>query len=151
VSRPDWQGWAEERGFTFAEEAPELVGKWLPPFDGDDERYTSVVSGKWRSLEFTAFTYGTHRKPRHGNGSWTSNGYLFLRLPGSLPPEIAAMRPDDAFKLLGGDIPTSFDWSMRPPDHLAGITTTMNPQLLEGALQNLTLQIEAAPTELWQT
>ena len=56
MSRPDWQGWAEEHGCTFTEEAPELVGKWLPPFDGDDEKYTDVVSGTWSTLEFTAFT-----------------------------------------------------------------------------------------------
>jgi hypothetical protein len=151
MSRPDWQGWAEEHGCSFAEEAPELVGKWLPPFDGDDERYANVVSGTWSSLEFTAFTYGTYRKQSGGTGTWTSNGYLFLRLPGGLPPDIAKLTPDKAFELLGGKIPTAFDnWSFRPPDYLEGLTTTMNPQRLEGALQNLTLQIEAAPPEIWQ-
>lgn len=151
MSRPDWQGWAEEHGFTFAEEAPELVGKWLPPFDGAHERYTNVVAGTWSSLEFTAFTYSTRLKPKLREGRWNSNGHLFLRLPGGLPPDVAALTPDDAFELLGGTIPTSFDnWFFRPPDYLYGLTTSMNPQRLEGALQNLTLQIEAAPPEIWQ-
>lgn len=54
---------AEERGLTFAEEAPELVGKWLSPFDGTDEHYANVIGGKWRTLEFQAFTHGTYVGP----------------------------------------------------------------------------------------
>jgi hypothetical protein len=52
VKGPDWRGWAEQHGFTFTEEAPELVGKWLPQFDGTNEHYTDVVDGRWRTLDF---------------------------------------------------------------------------------------------------
>lgn len=151
VSGPDWKGWAEERGFTFAEEAPELVGTWLPPFDGTRERYVNVVSGRWRTLEFQAFTHGTYRRHGGDESFSTSNGYLVLRLPGGLPPDVAALTPDDAFKLLGGKIPSGFDFTFRPPDHLFGVATgNLSPELLEGVLENLTLQIEAAPSEIWQ-
>jgi len=152
LTGPDWRGWAEEHGLTFAEEAPELVGKWLPPFDGTDEHYANVIAGKWRTLEFQAFTHGTYRRPHGGvDSSSTSNGYLVVQLPGGLPPDVAALTPDDAFKLLGGKIPSGFDFTFRPPDHLFGVATgNWTPELLEGALENLTLQIEAAPPDLWQ-
>lgn len=149
---PDWRGWAEKRDFTFTEDMPELVGEWLPPFDGSHERYVDVVDGRWRTLEFRAFTHGTYRAPHGGVESRsTSNSYLVVRLPGGLPPDVAAMKPDDAFKLLGGKIPSGFDFSFRPPDHLFGVAiASWSPPLLEGVLENLTLQIEAAPPELWQ-
>jgi hypothetical protein len=149
---PDWSAWASGRDFTFAEEAPDLIGVWLPVFDGTSERYVNVVGGRWRSLAFQAFTHGTYRRPHGGVESFsTSNGYLVLQLPGELPPEIAVLSPDDAFKLLGGRIPSSFDFTFRPPNHLFGVTAgNLNPELLEGALENLALQIEAAPPELWQ-
>ena len=149
---PDWAEWAARQNFTFAEEAPDLVGVWLPAFEGSSEKYVDVVGGRWRSLEFQAFTHGTYRRAHGGVDSFsTSNGYLVLHLPGELPPEIAAMSPDDAFKLLGGRIPSSFDFTFRPPNHLFGVTAgNLNPALLEGVLENLTLQIEAAPPDLWR-
>jgi hypothetical protein len=152
LSGPDWQGWAEQRGFNFEEEAPELVGKWLPPFDGTDEQYVNVVSGRWRTLEFQAFTHGTYRRPHGGvESTSSSNGYLVVTLPGGLPPDVAALTPDDAFALLGGKIPSGLDFTFRPPDHLFGVATgNWTPELLEGVLENLALQIEAAPPELWQ-
>ena len=150
--RPDWQGWARDGDFTFADEAPQLVGQWLPPADGKDERYVNVVGGRWRTLEFQAFTHGTHRRSHGGvDSSSTSSSYLVVRLPGGLPPDVAALTPDDAFKLLGGEIPSGLDFTFRPPDHLVGVATgNWTPQLLEGVLENLTLQIEAAPKEIWQ-
>ena len=64
---------------------------------------------------------------------------------------VAALTPDDAFELLGGRIPSGFDFTFRAPDHLVGVATgNWTPQLLEGVLENLTLQIEAAPPEIWQ-
>jgi hypothetical protein len=114
VSGPDWRAWAEEHGFTFTEEGPELVGRWLPQFDGTQERYVNVVDGRWRTLEFQAFTHGTYRGPHGGADSFsTSNGYLVVHLPGGLPPDVAALTPDDAFKLLGGKIPSGFDFTFR--------------------------------------
>jgi hypothetical protein len=149
---PDWPAWAASRDLTFAANAPELIGAWLPPFDGTSERYVNVVGGHWRTLEFQAFTHGTYRRPHGGVESFsTSNGYLVLQLPGELPPEVAALSPADAFALLGGRIPSSFDFAFRPPIHLFGVTAgNLNPALLEGALENLALQIEAAPPELWR-
>ncbi len=148
ISGPDWEGWAAGRGFTFAED----VGAWLPEFDGSSERYVNVVAGRWRTLEFQAFTHGTYRRAHGGvESSSTSNGYLIVQLPGGLPPDIAALSPDEAFKLLGGRIPSGFDFTFRAPNHLFGVAAgNLSPELLEGALENLTLQIEAAPSELWQ-
>ena len=151
MSRPDWQGWAEKHGFTFADEAPQLIGVWIPESDDADERYVDVVGGRWRSLEFQAFTHGTHRRHHGGDNFSTSNSHLVLQLPSGLPPDVAALTPDDAFELLGGRIPSGFDFTFRAPDHLVGVATgNWTPQLLEGVLENLTLQIEAAPPEIWQ-
>ena len=35
---PDWPAWAAGRDFTLAEDAPELIGTWLPVFNGISER-----------------------------------------------------------------------------------------------------------------
>jgi hypothetical protein len=74
---------------------------------------------------------------------------MFLQLPGALSQDILDLRPEKAFELLGGKMSTAFDWSYRGADWLAGLRGDMSPQLLEGALQNLALQINAAPAELW--
>jgi hypothetical protein len=77
------------------------------------------------------------------------NAHMFLQLPGALPAEILAMRPHKAFELLGGQMTTAFDFTYRGADWLEGIRHAMGPALLEGALQNLALQINAAPAEIW--
>ena len=60
------------------------------------------------------------------------------------------MSPAEGFALLGGRLPTGFDFKYRGFDWLEGISPHMSPQLLEGVLENLTLQINAAPASLWQ-
>jgi hypothetical protein len=74
---------------------------------------------------------------------------MFLQLPGALPAEILEMAPEKAFELLGGRMTSAFDFTYRGADWLEGIRPDMKPPLLEGALQNLAVQINAAPAEIW--
>jgi hypothetical protein len=145
-----WSEWAATHGFSYQDEAPELVGVWFPVFDGM-ERYVHVIGGSWLGLGFWAFSRGTWNKKIFGGGGhdWIVSGHVFLQLPGALPQDILDLRPAKAFELLGGQMTTAFDFSYRGADWLAGIRPDMNPQLLEGALQNLALQINAAPVEIW--
>ncbi|MEY2431335.1 MAG: hypothetical protein QOC92_1060 [Acidimicrobiaceae bacterium] len=145
-----WREWAAARDFTYQDEAPELLGVWFPVFDGM-ERYVHVIGGQWLGLGFWAFSRGTWNKKilKQGGHTWLVNAHMFLQLPGALPPEILDMQPNKAFELLGGKMSTAFDFSYRGADWLEGRRSHMSPELLEGALQNLALQINAAPAELW--
>jgi hypothetical protein len=132
--------------FTYQDEAPELVGVWFPVFDAL-ERYVHDIGGRWLGLGFWAFSRGTWNKELFGQGAhtWAVHAHVFLQLPGALPPEILDLRLAKAFELRGGKIPSAFDFSFRSPDWLERSGPNMKPQLLEGALQNLVLQINAAP------
>ena len=145
-----WREWAGAHGLSYQEEAPELIGTWFPVFDGM-ERYVHVIGGQWLGLGFWAFSRGTWNKKilRQGGHSWIVTAHVFLQLPGALPKDILDLRPEKAFELLGGKMSTAFDWSYRGADWLEGRWSDMQPQRLEGALQNLALQINAAPAEIW--
>ncbi len=135
---------------TYQDEAPDLIGTWFPVFDGM-ERYVHVIGGQWLGLGFWAFSRGTWNKKilRAGGHGWIFTAHMFLQLPGALPKDILDLRPEKAFELLGGRMSTAFDWSYRGTDWLEGKWSDMQPQRLEGALQNLALQINAAPADLW--
>ncbi len=149
-SDTQWREWASAHGCTYQEEAEELIGVWFPEFDGM-ERYVHVIGGHWLGLGFWAFSRGTWNKKivTRGGHDWIVTAHMFLQLPGALPAEILAMRPHKAFELLGGQMTTAFDFTYRGADWLEGIRPHMGPPLLEGALQNLALQINAAPAEIW--
>lgn len=145
-----WSEWAAAHGCTYQDEAPELIGTWFPVFDGT-ERYVHVIGGQWLGLGFWAFSRGTWNKQivRGGGHGWIVTAHMFLQLPGALPKEILELDPEKAFELLGGKMTTAFDFKYRGADWLEGKWSDMNPQRLEGALQNLAVQINAAPVEIW--
>jgi hypothetical protein len=145
-----WREWAAAHGLSYQEEAPDLVGVWFPVFDGM-ERYVHVVGGQWLGLGFWAFSRGTWNKKvfRQGGHDWMVNAHVFLQLPGTLTQDILDLSPAKAFELLGGRLSSAFDFSYRGADWLEGRAPDMHPAQLEGALQNIAVQINAAPAELW--
>ena len=146
-----WSEWAAAHRLSYREDAPDLVGVWFPAFDGM-ERYVHVIGGQWNGVGFWAFSRGTWNRPLGSDRghTWIFHDFVFVKFPGSLAPEIVAMSPSEGFALLGGRLPTGFDFSYRGFDWLEGISPHMSPQLLEGVLENLALQINAAPASLWQ-
>lgn len=145
-----WRAWAEAHACSYEEDMPSLIGVWFPPFDGM-ERYNHVIGGRWQGIGFWSFSRATWNRPLFGNTghTWRADDYLFVQLPGALPAEILSMTPAKAFDLLGGRLPTAYDFKFRGADWLEARTPRASVEGLEGTLANLALQLNAAPPSLW--
>ena len=142
-----WPEWATGRGFVFAEDGNELIGRYLPA--GEGENYYNVVRGRWRERPFVYFQRVTHASGGRGRSNQFSEGCA-LQLPGTPRADLLDMTPEEAFRAAGGRLPSTGVWSWRPPDELLHVGEQQQPVHLERLLENVTAQLAAAPAALWQ-
>jgi hypothetical protein len=142
------QALASGQGWGFAQDAPELLGKWpLKPFTevGDMRMAFGVVSGMAGGVAFTAFDY--HRRPRVT--SYKSFGITtakvdtivvdtvwVLTLPSTLPAFQVFDRAEPNFDKQGGVAPQTAD----PKVNRSYLLVDTDPQV---AVQLLTPQVTA--------
>jgi hypothetical protein len=79
----DWSAWAAEHGFTYREDAPDLVGRWFPGFDLGVEAYHHVLAGRVDGIEMVAFVHERiwQTGPKEGQYHNEREAYLVARLP----------------------------------------------------------------------
>jgi hypothetical protein len=156
VTEPDaqWQAWAAEHGFDyqFDGSAFEGGGYFEAPADryGVGEQCYGVVRGTWNGQPFTYFA----RRTWAALGGRQSRlpgraGALLIELPGRPRPDLLARSPAEAFRAAGGELPRAGTFEWRPPNLLFGHGHWLEPAIVEGILQHITLQLSVAPPELW--
>jgi len=155
VTEPDatWLAWADSHGFEYQLDGSDLAGRYfeLPPDrPGNSEQYYGVVRGTWNDRPFTYF----QRKTLGGASTEPTPHFmaaLVLQLPGAPRADLLAMEPAKAFAAAGGELPRTGSFQWHAPDFLLGTGHWFDPLQVEGILQNITLQLAAAPGELWQS
>ena len=153
-AEPDrtWQDWAMARGFEFQQDGSELAGRYfdLPPDrPGQSEEYHDVIRGTWRGRPFLYF----QRRMRGGVGPRRSNQFMdafVLQLPGTPRADLLAVTPEEAFKAAGGELPRSGSYQWVAPDSLLGTGARFDTVRLEGILERIIMQVDAAPPGTWQ-
>ena len=153
---PTWQAWAAEHGFTYRLDGSDLEGRsfFEPPPDrhGMGEQYYGVVEGIWNGSPFTYFQHKSWNVSEvHNTRRPQFAGAIVLLLPGVPRPDLLAMSPDEAFKVAGGKLPRTGSFEWRAPDWLFGRGRWLDPSLVEGVLESITLQLSVAPAELWES
>ena len=151
---PAWFQWAAERGFEYQHDGSDLqgAGYFEPVPDGPEfgEQYYGIVRGSWNDVAFTYFRRKSWRLGGRMGGRPSTSGSLLISLPGTPVPALLAMSPLEAFKAAGGELPNTGVFEWRPPTLLFGHGRWLDPPIVEGILQRITLQLTAAPAELWQ-
>jgi hypothetical protein len=151
---PTWQAWAADHGFTYRLDGSDLAGRLFdPPPDrhGMGDQYYGVVEGTWNGSPFTFFQHKTWNVggPRGRRPQFA--GAIVVRLPGVPRPDLLGVSPDEAFKAAGGELPHTGSFEWRTPDLLFGHGDWLDPSLVEGVLERITLQLSVAPAELWES
>jgi hypothetical protein len=126
-----------------------MVGVWLPRHPkGLREYYNDVVSGTLFGLGFCAFRYwaeaGVRSRPERLHP-------LFVKLPGTPPPELAVIDPAQAFRKMGGRLNTRggrAEW--RPPDWLLIYRGDHHASDVEDRVRQLSDQFAALPPGFWR-
>jgi hypothetical protein len=79
----EWEAWADEQGFEYREECPELVGRWFPPLSQGVEAYRYMLSGTVRGLDIVAFVHQGVRNPSSKGETYDQicEAYVMARLP----------------------------------------------------------------------
>ena len=152
-----WQAWANEHGWTYQAKAPELVGRFRPPYADGAEGYFHLLATKLHGLDVMAFERRTCRPAPWGG--WTTSGadeayaldmaFVVVRLPGLPPPEFESRHPERAIRRLGGSVPSGWDLEFMG-DQLIAHRTKLDPGRLEAVAELLAIQVAAAPTSLWR-
>lgn len=73
-----------------------------------------------------------------------------LQLPGTPRADLLAMTPEEAFKAAGGELPRRGSYQWDAPGSLLGRGAQIDPVRLEGILDRIIMQVEAAPPATWQ-
>jgi hypothetical protein len=156
VTEPDgsWAAWAAEHGFSYEHDGSEFEGGRLfdavPADRGMGEQCFGVVRGTWNDRAFTFISRKTWNAIGTRSRPPSFSGAVLLQLPGGLRDDLLALSPAAAFELVGGELPRSGTFEWRPPDVLFGHGRWLEPPIVEGVLQRITLQLAAAPTDLWE-
>jgi hypothetical protein len=150
---PVWSSWAASKGFTYEFDGSAYgEGRSFDPVADErrgGEHCHDVVTGAWNGFAFTFFARtlwhvsGRAHKPDVA-------GALIIELPGRPVDALLAMTPAEAFAAAGGELPRTGEFTWREPRELFGHGRWLEPTIVEGILQKITVQLEAAPAELWQ-
>jgi hypothetical protein len=146
-----WGAWAAQHGWTYQQDAPELIGRFVPPAEKGAERYHHLLRTQLHGLDVMAFQRGWHWYDGHNQDSQGSlRAYVVVHLPGSPPAEVVAMGVEKALRQLGGTIPAEHDVALQGDDLVANRSGGLDIRRLQSVAELLTLQISAVPASFWR-
>lgn len=147
-----WEAWAAEHGFDYREEAPELVGRWMPPFEKGVEAYRYVLSGTVRGLDVVAFireaVWSSSLKSDVYND--VRDAYLMVRLP--RPPSRAVLErgADKIIADFGVHLRDGYRAEFLGTEWLVVLRSgPHDPRRLAQHVDLLTRMVNEAPPDLW--
>jgi|GEM_PF-4303224 len=152
--KPDrtWLDWAESKGFAYQQDGADLPGRYYEALPEPStwrysprEEYFGVVRGTWRDRSFVYF----QRRVQGRGGTQVVDGFV-LQLPGTPRADLLTMTPAEAFGAAGFGLPREGTFEWHSPDWILGTGFTKQPAQFEAILEYITVQLAAAPAELWQ-
>lgn len=151
ASAASWRAWATEHGWTYQEDAPELIGRFALAQEKGAEHYHHLMTTTLHGFPVEAFEHRWHWHDGHNQQSHGSlRCFVAVRLPGYPPADATSAGAEATMRRLGGSVPAGYDLALEEDYLVANRTGSLDAQRLQGVAEMLTLQLAAVPASFWR-